>query len=346
MELYFLDENFSLIEVLDDFSSVVWSEKFYSVGSFTIHFPREYVAQVKDAVYVRTSYSNGEAKCGRIERISVRDGGDCTIGGKMLEALIGDRIIEGCGSSDGRLTDAVIAVVEENLRGCGVEIAADQPLLADEVSLAYSYDNLADWLYSVLKPYGASFSVTLDADADKPVFRLVKGIDRSSDSSSSEQAAVFSSSFGNIVSLDFERNESGTKNAVYVEGADKTVVLVDRSGIGKRREFHSLEKTITPDDYDSTEAYKAALYQRGLELLAEYTGGMRVSAECDADALPLYGRDYSLGDLCDVCDNDVGLSFALRITEVDTVSENGRTTVFPSFGDEIRSIKKLYRSGT
>lgn len=70
----------------------------------------------------------------------------------------------------------------------------------------------------------------------------------------------------------------------------------------------------------------------------------KISVECDADALPRYGSDYALGDLCDVYDEELGLSFEMRITSVDTVWENGRKTVFPSFGDEIRSIRSLFGS--
>ena len=341
MELYFLDENFAVTDIVDGFSSIVWSEKFHDVGTFTLHFPREYVPRVRDAAYVRTPYSDdGSAKCGRIECLSVGSDGDCKMSGHTLEVLLSDRVISGRGVYSGTVTDAVLSAVRNNLRGCGVTVADDQPLISDEVSLAYGYDRLSTWLYSTLKPYGASFRVTLGPD-NTPLFTLVIGADRSSGSASGEQAAVFSSSFGNIVSFEYEKNTTETKNTAYVEGDDGTVVTVDRSGGAKIREVHHKADDIVRDDFATEEEYEAALCKRGLEVLAKQADGMRVSAECDFDALPRYGEDYFLGDVCDVCDGTVGLSFALRLTQADTVWERGRMTVFPSFGDEIRSVKAV-----
>lgn len=341
MELYFLDKDFTVIDILDCFSSVVWSEKFHEIGTFTLHFPREYVIRVKDAVYVRTSFAEGDVKCGRIECLSVGEDGDCKMSGHLLECLLGDRVIEGSGVYSGTVTDAALSAVRDNLRDCGVVIAEEQPLIEGEVSLSYDYNKLAEWLYTVLKPYGASFRILLDPETELPVFSLVLGEDRSADSSTGTDPAIFSASFGNIVSFTFSKNESGMKNKVYVEGKDGTVVVIDKSGYAQARELHSDADDIDPADFESTDDYKKALYARGLEVLSESADGMEVSAECDADALPHYGTDYSLGDICDVCDNDIGLSFALRLTEVDTVWENNKLTVFPSFGDKIRSIKKL-----
>ena len=340
MELYFLDSSFNPIEILDDFSSVVWAEKFYEIGTFTLHFPRSLIPKIKDAAFVRTSYVEGEAKCGRIDYLSSDTDGDCELSGHLLEVLLYDRIITGNGVYSGTVTDAVTDAIRDNLRGCGVTIADDQPEISDEVSLSYDHDNLAKWLYSALKPHGASFRVILDEETGLPVFSLVRGCDRTTDSPEAD-AAVFSSSFGNIVSIEFEDNRYDSHNVVYVKGSDGTVVCVDKSETGDRHETHCSASEIKPEDFDTESDYKSALRLRGEEILSGCSHGMHVSAECDTNALPEYGTDYFLGDICDVCDNETGLIFSLRLTEVDTVYENGTKTVFPSFGDEVRSIKKL-----
>jgi hypothetical protein len=51
--------------------------------------------------------------------------------------------------------------------------------------------------------------------------------------------------------------------------------------------------------------------------------------------------DYALGDICDVSDEETGLSFEMRLTGVDTVWENGVMTVHPLFGEERNYIGKL-----
>lgn len=344
MELFFLDKNFGTVDIIDEFTSIIWEEKFHSIGSFTLIFPRSCASRVKNAVYVRTPFEGGCCKCGRIERLFIGDDSECRATGHLLEVLLNDRILAKKGSASGPVTSCVIDTVTDILSECDIGIASIQPQIQASASLTYCYNNLAEWLYKTLKPYGASFRVTLDADSDEPLFSLTLGKDRTEVSDSGEQTAIFSSSFGNIVSLEYEENTAEIKNFIYVEGGDGTVVTVDRSADGEKRELYSLADDIVPDDYESTEAYAAALRTRGIETLSKCAQGRRISVECDADALPRYGSDYALGDLCDVYDEELGLSFEMRITSVDTVWENGRKTVFPSFGDEIRSIRSLFGS--
>jgi hypothetical protein len=66
-----------------------------------------------------------------------------------------------------------------------------------------------------------------------------------------------------------------------------------------------------------------------------------VYGECDGEALPVYGADYGLGDICDAADSELGLSFAMRVTSVSTVYECGKKTVFPTLGYESRYFDRL-----
>ncbi|MGN1346537.1 MAG: hypothetical protein ACI4V1_07105 [Eubacteriales bacterium] len=351
MELYFLDESFvPLTGAMEEFTSVVWSERYFENGSFTLHFPRELLPAALDAVYVRTGLEDGRMKCGRVTYLSVdnEEGeGDCVMGGFLLESLLDDRVLAGRGCCTGTLTEAVYAAVEENLRDCGVVLGESEITAEDEVSLTYEWDTLSDWLYSVLRPFGASYRIELDPETNVPVFRLVAGVDRSSgfgetvSENYNTWQAVFSASFGNITSLRFERDVSGMKNVAYVEGTDGTTVVVDQSGGGPKRELYRCVSDVKPDDFGSTDAYAAALRQRGAEILANYPASVCVAAETDTGVSPRYGVDYRLGDICDVADDTLGLSFGMRLTAVDDVTEYGLRTLYPSFGEEVRQIRRL-----
>ncbi|MBQ9718980.1 MAG: hypothetical protein IJV76_13400 [Clostridia bacterium] len=350
MDLYFLDAQFEPVTgAVDVCSSIVWSERYFENGSFTLHFPKELLPSVYDAVYVRTGVENGRIKCGRIEYVITDDeeeSGGCEMGGRLLESLLDDRILAGKGCCTGTLTEAVCAAVSDNLRGCGV-VLGDSAVIDDAVSLTYEWDTLSEWLYSVLRPYGASYRIELDPDRNVPVFRIVRGIDRSSGVGNTltdhynTWQAVFSTSFGNISSIRFERDTSGQKNVVYVEGSDGTAVTVDVSGGGPKREMYKSVSDVKPADFANVAAYTAALRMRGAEILANYTEVFHIAAETDTGVFPKYGVDYALGDLCDVADHALGLSFGMRLTAVDDVTENGTRTLYPSFGEEVRQVRRL-----
>ncbi len=359
MELYFLDGKFDLIKgPVDVFTSAVFSERYYEVGSFVLHLPREMWRELSPAVYVRTGYGvrrggSGKCLCGRILYMRSEISGDLEVGGELLEGMLGDRLVLGKGgvSAEGELGSAVLGKVEENLRSLGVVIdrAGSAPVpVSGVVGLSWNYDKLSDWLYSVLKPWGASFEVVLDFETNKPVFRLVKGADRSSDGESGSgggsaaasvggaERAVFSSSYGNIFSLNVEKNSAKMKNFAYVEGSDGTVAEVGGAdSAGRRVEIYKKASDIRPGDFDDVSAYTAALVQRGEELLAKYPASVYVSAESDSLTVPKYGRDYFLGDVCDVCDGEIGLSCGMRLTGVDTVCEYGGVRVLPYFGETV-----------
>ncbi len=350
MDLYFLDENFAPISgAMDEFSSIVWSERYFETGSFTLHFSKEMLPEIYDAVYVRTGIEDGRIKCGRIEYVVADSGedGDCEMGGRLLEALFDDRRMSGKGCCSGTLTEAVHQAVTANLRGCGVVIGESSAVINDEVSLTYEWDSLSEWLYSVLRPFGASYRIELDPKENVPVFRIVCGFDRSSGVGSSVSEnyntwqAVFSTSFGNISSIRFERDTAEMKNVVYVEGSDGTVVTVDKSGGKPMRETYKLASDVKPSDFDDTAGYIAALQIRGAEILANYPESVYVSAETDTGVPPIYGVDYSLGDICDVADDTLGLSFGMRLTAVDDVTENNTRVFYPSFGEEVNQVRRI-----
>ncbi len=323
-ELYFLDENFQIMDgPIEDMTSVVFSERYFDTGTFTIHFPAELAKRASGAVYVRSGANpSGQIFCGRIEYLHADSNGDCEMGGHLLECLLNDRVLTG-GPWSGTVTEALLAAVEDNLRLSPVRIGTDHASLTDTVTLTADWESLSDWIHRILRPGGASYRVTLGED-DVPEFRIVKGAEL--------ENVIFSASFGNIFSIESKYNSAAMKNAVYVEGSDGTVVLADLSAGGGVREMHKKAADISPGKFGSEEDYRQALLRRGYEILAGYPEKFEVSAEIDSGALPVYGKDYRLGDVCSVVDEELGVELPLRLTQVDWVSENGTTSVYPVFG--------------
>lgn len=93
-----------------------------------------------------------------------------------------------------------------------------------------------------------------------------------------------------------------------------------------------------------TDYYKYTLRLRGLKKLGGCKKVDEVSGIADDSAHPVYGIDYSLGDVCDFENNEIGISFQERITGVEFVYEP-RTArkITPTFGTSYLSMKNFIK---
>lgn len=331
MELYFLNRSFTQISCpIDDFTSAVWSEKYYEVGDFTVHMPKAHFSVAKDAVYIRTDFDeNGECKCGRIHNLTVNADGDCTVSGVLLEGLLSDRVMYRSGEKSGNVKTAALEAVSEHLRSLPVTIDEDgSDDVSGEAVLSWEWDKMSEWLYGVLRPYGASYTVKLHLGDSTPKLRIVCGEDVS-------DSVVFSGDYGSIASLEYEKESGGLRNLAFIEGGDGSIVVLSKYAYD-RRELYKSAKDVSPDSYDTDEEYRNALRQKGEESLAKYPTSIKLSAEAAESADGEYGSEYKLGDVCGIRDSELGIKTVLRLTSADTVQENGKVSVYPYFGETIR----------
>lgn len=335
--LYLLDRNFQLLSApLEGAISVVWSLRFFSCGTFRAVFPLTpaLLAAAREAAYLMMGEDGEEAgHCGRIEYLGVDELLRLEIGGRLMESLLSDRVLQSPWTASGGLSECVTAAVKANLRGLPVEIGADSAVIEDSVTLSAAWDNLSSWIYRTLKPFGASYTLTLLPEKGKLLFRIVKPAE--------DAAVVFSSSFENIAEVTYALDSSERKNVAYVEGNDGTVETADLSGTEEKRELYEKAADLRPTDFPNLEAYREALRLRGRTVLSALGREETLSCEANAKAEPRYGRDYRVGDCCWVDDEKTGLSLFTRITEADEVWENGSRRVYPSFGERLLEVKSL-----
>ena len=338
MEIYFLDDEFSILDgPIDEITSAVVEERYFDVGSFTLRFPKSIFRRADEASYVLISDSGGEI-CGRVDYLSASYDDECEMGGGLLETLISDVIMQGGITYSGKLSDVIRSVLIDNLSHSGITVSAEMPPLFDEVTFMSDWTDLASFLYGVLRPYGASLRVVLKCGI--PTVEIYTGRDLTSNSARDGGCAVFSASLGNITSLEYEKNTAEWKNYAYVVSGDGEVVTVDKSGGKTRREIIRKASDIRRENFLTEGEYVSALIRRGEEALSEYPEAVSVYAECDSGALPVYGVDYALGDICDAADDELGLSFALRVSSVSTVYEDGVRSHYPTFGHVVRYFHK------
>ncbi len=335
MELYFLDRSYKrMTDPIDTALSVVWSHRFFECGTFRVIFPPDagILAAARSAYFIATGADeDGNVCCGRIEYIGLLGEEGLEVSGRMLECILCDRVIVSPWNYTGTVSDAVFSAVVMNQRGLYVNVAADSDVIPEPVTVATEWDELADWIYRMLRPFGASFTVTLDVERGAPLFRIV--------TPKKEASVVFSGSFENIAEVEYEYHCADLKNAALVEGNDGTVAGYDISNGGERREIYRKAADIRPEEFADTAAYREALQMKGRMLLAENTSEEYITCSAATDSEPRFGTDYRLGDPCYVDDAETGISVRTTVTEADEVWENGMKVIYPAFGGRLPGVK-------
>ena len=346
MELYFLDRQFTAISLpVDTAISVVWSLRYHECGTFTAVLPLtdgmdDGAALLSTAA--RAVYLCDREHCGRIETLICRDG-LLHSEGRMLECLLYDRVAAADAVYSGTAAEAVLAAMEQWAGDLSFAPAdpADRTLPQDSEAVQHSMeagDTLGKWIHGLLEPIGASYTITL-ADG-RLRFALVQGTDRSLDSDPEVGRAVFSEEFGNIASLEEELYREEVCTRFYVEGSDGLVVAVETPEAAENpREGYKKATDLRPEDFETENAYRAALVRRGETLLAAAGERSRLSCVAEYDVQPRYGVDYRLGDICEIFSPALGIRMAVRLTALDVVCEGGTLRLYPFFGDGIMRLK-------
>lgn len=336
MELIFLDENFEPVSApIDKYYSLEWNEKYYGSGDFTLHLSPEYIPTVLAAAYI---YNNDADEAMLIERIEAHDADSKTleIGGMSLDGMFKWRVMDGAETYSGRVEDVARQAVQK------YAMTGDRafPLLklgkagntTETISTGSKVGaTLYDWLHDMLKPFEMSWRLHFDYETNELLFEVYKGLDRTQEQDENTWA-IFSTSFENLTSFTYQRNSVDYKNYAIVTKRDSdTIVTVDKTNGGVRREMY-----IETDEDAST----AQMQQAGEEALAEYPLVETIDGEVQPGANLVYGRDYSLGDLCNLEAPELGISASARLTQMTTVVENGITRRVPAFGEQFLSLRQ------
>lgn len=350
-DILLLDSNLNVCGMADDYNSLVWSRRYFSLGDFTVTLPDKYFSQAKSAAYV---YSRESGNIGIIEKYvySVSSDGNIlvTVSGRLCEALLDFRIIDGVYIVSGSLESQVYSLVsrcaiEGDRAVPGLTLAPTQGIDLAVSSQAFG-SSLSSFLYDLLAPYGLSYSITYSDETRSLVFSLEKGFDRTQNQSAN-QPAVFSTSFENFSESKFSFNNKNFANLAYVFGSGSTEerkkVEVDLTGDGEsRREIFvsasDISKKIPLGDgiqKELTDAeYSALLSARGSQILAVRKKTLSVSGRISTFSPPLYKKDFDLGDICCCEIPSVGLSAELRLTEIRETYENGGVMLDAVFSSE------------
>lgn len=355
----------SIIGIVDVATSIIWHSVYFGVGDFEIYTQAtpQMIDLLKIGRYI--TRSNNE-EVGIIESVNIatneQGGTMITASGRFVKSILDRRLIYKLSGTRntatilrGKVETAVREVVKNNAISCEfdsnrnisiIELGAlaNIPLvISDKNGKAsrkqVSYGDLLSYTDGVLEEYGLASTCKLRNS--KFQYIVYQGADRSADNTSGNAPIVFSQEYDNLTASNYLCNVTNEKNVALIggegEGVDRFYSLFENSEAGlQRRELFvdasSISKNYTENDVEKayTDAeYKEMLDAKGKQELAPLVTTEAFNGTLDAtNGNYIYGRDFALGDIVTVQDNNIKKHMNVRITEITEVQDaNGYTVV-------------------
>ena len=315
IDYFLLDHKFRRTNVIDQYSSMIWSERYDTVGTFELKFsetnlPENYTIIPGD--YIGNSRSNVIMRVESVSRKLTKDEGvTYTYQGKSLQNLLSQRsIFVGVKNPNfkyrSNLGEIICKVVEICFVPDSVYFPGDaidgfavinDTGTVEAISSELKPRNLLDTVLELLPMKNLGFDV-YPIESSGFHFRVYNG--------KRIRGVRLSVDFDNVISDQHLTDISEHKNVAYVWSGDQTkftAVYANgpahmRDGID--RKVLQVDATdIREEDYDDRAMFVEALQFRGLSELAKCQQWKLYDAEIDPGAFT-YRKDFFLGDIITV----------------------------------------------
>lgn len=358
MEIYALDALWRRQYVIDQFVSLIWTERWQSHGDFELDIvstpstrslfkPDTYLAMNKSNYVMRVESREDDDNADGARLLKVK--------GRSIEATLLDRAAKDSintltTSPKWTITDtpgAVARKIFHDICVTGILDAADVipgivegsfmpsstiPEPVDPITVALDPTTVYDAVVTnVLNPWELGMRMLRDDSTGAVYFEIYAGSDRTSTNSTGLTAVIFSPSLENLQNTKELTDITKSKNVAYVfspAGFEKVY------GVGVDPTVSGFERRVLMVDANditstSTSDVPSALIQRGKEALSASRTFLGFDGEISQSCPYTYGIDYNLGDLVEER-NDDGVASQMRVSEQIFVSDNQGDRSYPT----------------
>lgn len=349
MEIYVLDTNFESVAVVDEFESLIWTDRYNSAGDFELFMSmdKRLLEYLKQDYYLWNADSEHMMIIEEINIVSdVEEGNKLIVTGRSLESILDRRIVWGQKVLKGLLQEAIHTLLNECIISPEIsERTIDNFIFVESIDpnitgltidTQYTGDNLYDVIQTLCEKNNIGFKIILN-DSNQFEFSLYCGTDRSYEQADNPYV-IFSPDFENIINSNYLESSKVMKNVTLVAGegegaARKTTTVGSSSGLTRRELFtdaRDISSDIGNDETLTDAEYYEQLEQRGTDNLAEYQAVTSFEGEVEATRMFKYGEDFFIGDIVQIA-NEYGHEGRAYISEfVMSQSESG-ISMYPTF---------------
>lgn len=334
MEIRIYDQELNFIGIIENFTSLQWSRKYFESGCFELQMSYSKHNQS----LIRAGYliwKKDSLEAGVIEYIT-REEYSLTVKGRFLSSYMDRRLIKSTFNASNRKVEEVMFELLQNATAIPQVEYSKLKGFDEKITFQATYKNLLTYETKLSKYSNIAYRFRPDFVNKKILFETYKGFDRSINQSERPRV-IFSESYENIKDTVYTLNEQLYKTVCYVggqgEGDERTVVIVgDDTLTGLQRREVFLSATDINSNNITASEYKEVLKQRGeTELNSDC-----IVESFESSCLPYgnfkYKRDFDLGDVVTITKESWGLQADLRITEINEIYESEIMSINLTFG--------------
>ena len=357
MDLYILDSLYRRDQLVDDYESLIWAERYSAYGDFELRTQSTLRNRNRFTVGTRLAIpgSHRVMTVETFEDTTDQDGRTVLIlKGRSIESVLEDRvardvlgdltstpkwILQGLPADLARKifhdicmvgildpADVIPMVVEGNV------LFPDDTIPEPSEEVIYEIDPMT--VYKAIKDicdlYDLGFRLVRNQDRSQLYWDVYTGSDRTS-TQSVLPAVIFSPSLDNLQNTNELTSIATYKNVAYVFSPVGYEIVylpdVDPTTTGfERRVLMVKADDITDEDPFSA---SAKMVQRGIEELSRHRRFSAFDGEISQISNYQYGRDYNLGDLVEY-QNATGAINVMRVTEQIFASDQSGARSYPT----------------
>lgn len=360
MQLLILNTNFEVIEVLDEYESLIWTDRYCAYGDFELYtLASTHYLEILGLDYYLWSDQSEHLMIIEDREVQTdhENGTHIKVTGRSLESILDRRIVWEQTVLNGDIQGQIKRILDENIirpvdskRSIPNFIFKynNDPVFEDiNLYNQFTGTNLYDLVAGVCATYGFGFKITLN-ELKQFVFELYSGVDRSFEQDKLPHV-IFSPNFENILNSNFIHSRSVWRNVALVLGEGQgfyrkrlEVEAIEYISGLRRREMYvdarDLQSTYSYTDSDGelVEAeiplpeYREQLRERGEQYLSENQIIKTFDATVDPNAMYRYGEDYFIGDICQV-ENEYEITARVRVVEFIYSESTSGIEMYPTF---------------
>lgn len=348
MDIYVLDLNVNILDMIDTFKSCIWTVQYFSPNDFELVVPatdKNIDLLQKDRLLCRDKDRDGDTwnNVMIIENIKIEtdweNGDKITVTGRGLKSLVGRRIVWKQTNLTGKVEAGIRQIITENIidpedqkRKIDNFRLDDAAGITDTFDIQVIGDDIDEWVESICSTYGIGWDVYVKGN--KFIFKLYEGLDRSY-GQKDRMPVVFSDEFDNLLATTYTYEKAEFKNAALISGEgeginQRTTTIGDSTGFDRHETYIDGSSVSSNGAIITEEQYYKMLQDYGKDKLNNVSFTETFEGSTDPNGNYILNKDYFLGDIVQVS-NEYGISATPRIIEIiESEDENGASTV-PTF---------------